>query len=167
MNTIEMFLDKWKSTNIEIYTSIIEDYNELRAESWRLMEKHNLQVIHRGHDIPQEYLDIKHELHIFKLELSKQVLDIVMRSSRSENSNIYEYLEPIIERERKSKLDKFNYKINSKVGEILDASNLHIGMDGNINGYIMGERGKLSIRTILSGGYNIQCLHYRILVKTL
>lgn len=29
---------------------------------------------------------------------------------------------------------------------------------------IQGENGKCKIETIYAGGYNIQCLHYRVLV---
>lgn len=167
MNTIEQFLENWKTTNIEVYISIIGDYNELIDECIQVIRKFDLHTIKHGQEIPQEYKDIKRKIKSFELELSKTVFNIVLRSRRTQNTDLQAYLEPIIEKERKAKHVKFINKISSKVGEIVDTSCLHIGVDGNINGYVIGSTGKVSIRTILSGGYNIQCLHYRILVKTL
>lgn len=53
----------------------------------------------------------------------------------------------------------------SKVGRVTKLSFAHIGSDGSFNGFIDGEKGRVQIETILAGGYNIQRLHYRVLVK--
>lgn len=55
-------------------------------------------------------------------------------------------------------------KISSYVGEITDVSALWIGNDGRINGVVSGTSGKVKLETIVAGGYNIQCRHYRVLV---
>ena len=52
-----------------------------------------------------------------------------------------------------------------KVGKLTDINFGRIGMDGSFNGTVTGEKGSANIRTILAGGYNIQCLHYRVLVN--
>ena len=52
-----------------------------------------------------------------------------------------------------------------KVGKLTDVNFGRIGMDGSFNGTVTGEKGSANIRTILAGGYNIQCLHYRVLVN--
>lgn len=56
-------------------------------------------------------------------------------------------------------------KTYDKVGKIVDVTFGKIGFDGSFNGIVIGENGSVNIETILAGGYNIQKLHYRVLVK--
>lgn len=60
---------------------------------------------------------------------------------------------------------------NNKAVEISirewDEENQGYGPDGRINGIISGPRGRFSIKSIFAGGYNIQCLHVRVLVHKL
>ena len=62
---------------------------------------------------------------------------------------------------------KMNILIRSfpVVGKLEDIQFGTIGMNGEFNGTVRGERGIANIRTIMAGGYNIQCLHYRVLVN--
>ena len=55
-------------------------------------------------------------------------------------------------------------RTNEIVGEITDASALRVGRKGDLNGYIIGTKGKAHIQTIGAGGYNIQCFHFRTLI---
>ena len=58
-------------------------------------------------------------------------------------------------------------KVTAITGDITDISELYIGSDGSLNGKIFGETGAAKVETIVAGGYNIQCLHYRVLVHKL
>lgn len=71
------------------------------------------------------------------------------------------------ETEKMVRNQKMNIIIRSfeKVGKLVDVDFGTIGMNGEFNGIVIGERGTASIRTIMAGGYNIQCLHYRVLVN--
>jgi len=42
---------------------------------------------------------------------------------------------------------------------------LRIGMNGEINGIVRGEKGAVTVETIGVGGWNIQKFHFRVLVK--
>lgn len=67
--------------------------------------------------------------------------------------------------EIKRKYDFIIERTNKIVGQITDASNLSIGEKGDLNGYILGTRGKAKVETIGAGGYNIQIFHFRTLIK--
>ena len=69
-----------------------------------------------------------------------------------------------LDKEMKAKYKDLVKRITSKVGNIVDASNLHIGAKGTIDGIVVGDKGKVRIETVYAGGYNIQCLHCRVLV---
>lgn len=75
-----------------------------------------------------------------------------------------QWLDKFLEREKKEKMFDLIERITSITGKITDASYLHIGAKGDINGTIIGEDGMASVETIGAGGYNIQCYHYRTLI---
>lgn len=58
-------------------------------------------------------------------------------------------------------------RCNDKAGVIDEVEWTYIGPDGRINGIISGPKGRFSIKSIFAGGYNIQCLHVRVLVHKL
>ena len=55
-------------------------------------------------------------------------------------------------------------EINAIVGTITDARGLYVGNKGELNGIVIGDRGRARIETIGAGGYNIQCFHFRTLI---
>lgn len=62
-------------------------------------------------------------------------------------------------------IDLYN-RVKNVIGQPTDYSNVRY--NGNaLNGFIVGEYGKCEVETITAGGYNIQRLHYRVLVKSL
>lgn len=65
-------------------------------------------------------------------------------------------------------LDLLN-RVKDITGEVTNWSDIHLA-DGNIfpvlNGYVEGKEGRAEVESILAGGYNIQRLHIRTLVKS-
>lgn len=78
-----------------------------------------------------------------------------------EKGEIAKYLR----KEADQKEDEIAIRVQKKCGKILDASDLKIGKNGTINGTIIGEKGTAHVETIVAGGYNIQQLHFRVLIK--
>lgn len=74
-------------------------------------------------------------------------------------------LKKLLDREAELKYDDIIERTNKIVGQITDASYLTIGAKGDLNGFIIGTRGKAEVNTIGAGGYNIQCYHFRTLIK--
>lgn len=78
-----------------------------------------------------------------------------------------EWLNKGLERERKQKLlDLFN-RIYKVTGKIIDGTDLKINEKGNLDGIVKGEVNNVKVETVGVGGYNIQCFHFRTLVKKL
>jgi hypothetical protein len=90
--------------------------------------------------------------------------EFVSLANMSERGRV-EAIEKINEKRKNDLLEMLVLRVKEKVGEITDAAGLHIGMNGEINGLVVGVKGSATINTILAGGHNIQCLHYRVLVK--
>jgi hypothetical protein len=76
-----------------------------------------------------------------------------------------ERIEKLAERRRADLIETLVYRVKEKVGNITDAAGLHIGANGEINGLVIGDKDSANVTTIYAGGYNIQCLHFRVLVK--
>ena len=74
-------------------------------------------------------------------------------------------IEDLVKKAVEDKIAKLYYTICDKAGKILDCSNLYIGVNGDINGTIKGEIKEVKVTSIIAGGWNIQCKHFRVLVK--
>lgn len=58
-------------------------------------------------------------------------------------------------------------RTNKVTGKITDATALKVGAKGELNGYIVGERGTAKVQTIGAGGYNVQRFHFRTLIHAI
>lgn len=69
----------------------------------------------------------------------------------------------------KSLIVDFINRVKEKVGTISSMFGLRVSQNNQgyaiINGYVEGTEGKCRVESILAGGYNIQRLHVRVLVK--
>jgi hypothetical protein len=89
---------------------------------------------------------------------------LVMEFATYSRNDFLSRLEKLLSAELLAKRNDFYTRCFESVGTLLDASNLTLASDASLNGLVIGELGKARIETIIAGGYNIQCLHYRVLV---
>lgn len=70
----------------------------------------------------------------------------------------------LVVREAQSRVAKLLQAVEKKVGTINQAE-LKFNPNCGLDGYVQGTDGTAHVSTVLAGGYNIQRLHYRTLIK--
>lgn len=60
---------------------------------------------------------------------------------------------------------KIEQAVKEKAGENIDTVELDRNFNQGLDGWISGDKGTIQFQTILAGGYNIQRLHYRTIIK--
>lgn len=182
------FLDMWKKRVHDFYEVGLTEYYEV-SEAVREAGR-KIDTFPYGSkeykDAEAEYREIS---HIFwcKCHGYHEKQNFINRWGREDYREVkvkdgeYEYLSPYsyertleealakldrhLDQEANHKYDFIIERTNAIVGEITDASNLSIGAKGDLNGYIIGTRGRAKVQTIGAGGYNIQCYHFRTLIN--
>ena len=173
LKEIREFIEQWKGRAINYYTKQITFYHqEYRRKNSEMCDFHNNKYsIIKERNITEEqyreeYKQMNEDYKAFKLQMKE---DITARFAE----NVFWYrLDECLERTRKAiekdgeaKEKILIARVNKAVGAIVKAIELEVGYNGELNGYIKGENGTCEVETIYAGGYNIQCLHYRVLVK--
>lgn len=70
------------------------------------------------------------------------------------------------EEDCETKRIQFIIRTNAITGDTITGAALHIDTaSGDVNGTIAGKDGTATVKTIGAGGYNIQCYHFRCLVR--
>jgi len=134
------FIDNWKKLSFNYYMDLRTKKNELYDEI------SGLDFDERQSRISQFYR--KHgKSNVFFAEEHSQ-----------------DQIKAHIEKDGENRKEQFVARITKKVGDIQEA-NLHMGVDLSINGTVIGDEGKATVYSIIAGGYNIQKVHYRVLVK--
>lgn len=169
-NTIDTFLANWKQSAKQHYVSTLNEYTDLSNNCYALVKKYSLYSYSPKQIMPPEYVQAKKDLKTFNDIRSKSENSLIARCSYANNPNnptetLDSFLEKFLDKEVEVKKATLIEKIEAKAGTIIDADKLYIGADGSINGYVLGSIKQVQVETIYAGGYNIQCLHYRVLVK--
>lgn len=68
-------------------------------------------------------------------------------------------------REKEVKMYNLVRRVRKVVGVITDEEGLYLDERGEINGVVVGTDGKAAVSTIIAGGWNIQRIHFRTLVR--
>lgn len=181
---IEEFLEAWKEKARAYYLKQFEELKEQQKKEYDITVE-GLKTIRKifgerkysdeqAAEIVAKYtageLD-SYTIQRFKSEIANGYLNQWKAerpiSELSVLESMYDptYLDKFLEREVDDKRRALISRVEKKAGKIVDAAGLTIGENGEINGVIVGELATVKVKTIYAGGYNIQCLHYRVLVR--
>ena len=152
LKEIKEFINQWKERARNYIPQAIEEYRTKKEEINKIYDFYN-----QWEEREQKQRELAEEYPQYIRELAYGY------SPKDRNERI----EKLIEREAEAKEEKLIARVNKAVGTIVKAIELEVGYNGELNGYIKGENGTCKIETIYAGGYNIQCLHYRVLVKVI
>lgn len=191
---IKDFLERWKASAIIYYRQRRIDFIEYRKKlrqkerEARLEALHTLPELERYRQIYKDrepsdsdlanlwprqaveeflkergldYRSIREKLAAGTDQITNRLLEIRDETEREQ------WLENVLEDEKKAKLADLISRINKVVGTITDASGLDIGGKGDINGLIIGTEGKAVVETFGVAGYNIVCFHFRTTIREL
>lgn len=188
---INVFLEQWKQNAIswylDRYIKFIEFKKELRSEEYKARrecvnltpeyEKYkNMLTGDEKHDdyillnvwprkIMEEYLS---EKDLNYNQVKKRITNFgdhtLFKMCELNEVTHKEWLEKVMEVEKRAKMLDLMRRICEYIGTITDASNLKISPKGDINGILIGTEGRALIETIGAGGYNVQCFHFRTLI---
>lgn len=149
LKPIDQLLDNWKASLTEQVPALYKQYkekqkaimldNELDSYRSKLEAKANLKSAYGRMVVEHGYASV-YDPAVFAAFLDKEAAN---------------------------KKADIIARCNDKAGGIDEVEWTYIGPDGRINGIISGPKGRFSIKSIFAGGYNIQCLHVRVLVHKL
>ena len=170
---IDQFLAHWKEEAITWHMEKFLAYRVLFDEKTRLMDEYGYHTTRPNQVIAEDYQEAHDNVKSFFARMGKGMEITIINMSYIFNQHkvnpakksVEVFLDEMMDREVERKEKQLMYRVKAKAGNIVDASGLYIANDLNINGRVIGDKETVSVRTILAGGYHIQCLHYRILVK--
>ena len=121
----------------------------------------------RNHKALCEELGIQRGLSRKERELEDAIHPYTQQvATRDWTSDSREYhvdenkLEEILLKDCKARYFQLVKEVTQYTGIITDAQGLSMRA-GELNGIIIGEKGKAKVQTFSAGGWNIQCFHYR------
>lgn len=164
---ITEFLDNWEQRMIEYYKDQYKEYGiayekrrrDIKAyQDWRYSDA--------GYNATKEERDKRSDQ---ENKARKKFRDDWMHVTQF-NHGSKSWEETMIDDLRAEKIRKYDdiiRRTNEAIGQITDAGGLKVGKAGDLNGYLKGIRGRVSVETIGAGGYNIQCYHFRTLIHKL
>lgn len=163
------FLQEWRKNAYEFFVENVKLYTELRKneeqkyKEYQESEEYKNLVASYGDKWSiswktRYYYKWKEKYYDQIASLTK---DIYMYNGKWDEAKLNKTLDKDVQ----FKYEDFVRRITEKAGIIQDAAGLKIAGNGTINGYVIGDKHTVKVETILAGGYNIQRLHYRVLVN--
>ena len=162
------FLNAWKARVEEFYheqyrTLIVNDTEELYKEYSK--NRNEIKRKYYNHDI--SYSVCKQELKMNSNKFYGKYID-ALKYCENWRKPVFdeEKFQSNLKRDWNAKYDMIISRVTAIVGTIKEAD-LYIGKNGELNGIVKGESKRCKVETIGAGGYNIQCYHFRVLIREL
>ena len=164
---IDDLLELWREKQFEYIIDRTDEgiRVEKEHENWKKKQKQAYERIGKwwndsnrlAHQHWKETVDSYWNNNRFEYELK--------RKGYPYHRDAMEWLNHWLDREVEKRKLRLILQVVKKAGKIVDARGLRFGYDTGINGTIVGEKTTVDVETIMAGGYNIQCFHYRVLIK--
>lgn len=164
------FVQNWKdlafSWNVDRYEKYQDFKKKLDEDEKNAHKELGISTImHPNKEQKEKLKEMRLDYRSIKERRAAYAGQLVLRmDSIYDEEKRLDMLEKTLEKERQAKLLFLVHKIHGRVGRIKDATGLKLTA-GDINGIVIGEDGKVRVKTISAGGYNIQVFHYRVLIQ--
>ena len=174
MTSIDLFLESWWGDAMDWYLDKFRTYQELFQIKKDLMDEYGYHSVRFNQVLADDYLEASENLKKFMSrignESAKGLIQMMFYHEHQHRINpskvsSYDFLADILNKEKQRKKLNLIARIEKKAGKMVDTRGLTLGVDSNLNGLVIGDKETVSVHTIYAGGYNIQCLHFRVLVK--
>lgn len=172
---VEQFLQNWRVSADKYYREQVNKIHQWNTEyrvyynqqMKELEDKYGYRVCCFDKEVEAEKekrkIDYKYKGKYLSAHFTQDCLKLASYKADEFESRLNKLLDDEVVFKR---IDLY-HRCSAVAGVITDASGLYIASNGCINGFVVGDEGKAEVQTILAGGYAIQCLHYRVLVKPL
>lgn len=146
--------------------SVLNEYYEVNTKmcDWH---NNNSYKVYSGEMTKEHYNEVYNALRQREKELKEDIHpythEVATRDWTSDSREYYvdeDKLETILLKDCKARYFQLVKEVTEITGIITDAQGLSIHA-GELNGIIIGEKGKAKVQTFSAGGWNIQCFHYR------
>lgn len=175
IEVIKRFLETWKAKVIKRYSEAFNDYYAMREriskaiadsdEKYKKMREQLNSLLH-GYYITEPYTNRWGKQDSRRRKIANGEWEFICEYVTSRKpEEAMEKLTKDVDEEANRKYDIIVERVKEICDTITDVSDLRIGGNGELNGIIVGTKGKASVKTIGAGGYNIQQFHFRTLVR--
>lgn len=153
------FLQNWRKAAYEYYVNQVATYDNLRQHEEEAFNEYLIKnnKVEEAKNYWTKYGLERAFLKDYYFGIDSLTKNIYLRHGKFDEDK----LNKILDKEVQTRYNKLVNEVTAITGPITDASNLRMRGLGEINGIIIGQKGKANVQTFGAGGYNIQIFHYR------